>query len=169
MPRDSGITIGGRSLSAVSLRRSLLVVLVGLGAGGFGVYDYVQQNQAVENAVEVDATVVETGVDASSSRRGGPDYSPEATFEYSYQGESYTGNSVFPGSITKDYDTRSAAESVLEDYQAGETVAAYVDPNSPSDAFLVNETSNSPLFFTAIGGLFVLVGGYSALRSLVGR
>ena len=169
MPRDSGITIGGTNLSAVSLRKSLLIVLVGVGAGGFGIYDYVQQNQAVQNAVEVDATVVETDVDASASRRGGPDYKPEATFEYSYQGDSYTGDSVFPGSITKEYDTRSAAESVLQDYQAGETVTAYVDPNSPGYAFLVNEASNGPLFFTAIGGLFVLVGGYSTLKSLVGR
>lgn len=169
MSRESGITIGGQDLSSVSLRKSLLILLIGVAAATFGVYDYVQQNQAVENAVEVDATVVETGVDSVSSRRGGPDYKPTATYEYSYGGESYTSSNVFPSMVSKDYDTRSSAESALGEYEAGETVTAYVNPDSPSDAFLLNETSNSPLLFTAIGGALALVGGWSAFRSYASR
>lgn len=169
MSRDFGLTIGGQDIGSVSLRKSILIFLVGVGAATFGVYDYVQQNQAVESAVEVDATVVETGVDTVSSRRGGPDYRPTATYEYSYEGESYTSSNVFPSMVSKDFDTRSRAESALSEYEAGETVTAYVNPNSPNDAFLLNETSNSPLWFTAIGGAFALVGGWSAFRSYAGR
>ncbi|WP_132058614.1 DUF3592 domain-containing protein [Halorussus amylolyticus] len=165
MSDGSGFSVGGKQLSAA--QGGLLFLVIGLGASGFGAYDYVQQSDAVNEAVEVDATVVETGVD---SVRGGSspgvDYKPEVTFEYEYDGETYTGNNVFPATISRNYDTRSAAASVLEGYDEGETVTAYVNPDSPGDAFLKDEKSNSPLLFVGIGGLFAVVGGSSLFKSV---
>ncbi|GAA0680554.1 DUF3592 domain-containing protein [Natronoarchaeum mannanilyticum] len=159
----AAITIGGRELNPAL--GGILAVIVGLAMVGFGGYDYVQQNDAVENAVEVNATVTETDIDSISNRRAAPDYQPEVTLEYSYGGETYTGGSVFPASISKDYDTRSAAESRLEGYEVGETTTAYVDPDAPGDAFLVRETTNEPLKFAGIGGFMMLLGGWSVFKS----
>lgn len=159
MPPVAAITIGGRELDPAL--GGVIAVGVGLAMVGFGGYDYVQQN----DAVEVNATVTETDVDRNSNRRAAPDYRPEVSLEYSYGGETYTGGSVFPASISKDYDTRSAAESRLEGYEVGETTTAYVDPDAPGDAFLVTETTNEPLKFAGIGGFLMLLGGWSVFKS----
>ncbi|HMB49920.1 DUF3592 domain-containing protein [Natronoarchaeum rubrum] len=161
----AAITIGGRELDPAL--GGVLAVAIGLAIAGFGAYDYVEQNDAVENAVEVNATVTELNIDTVSNRRAAPDYKPEVTLEYSYQSETYTGGSVFPASISKDYDTKSAAESQLEGYAVGETTTAYVDPDAPGDAFLLKETTNAPLKFAGIGGFLMLLGGWSVFKRWV--
>ena len=50
---------------------SALAILVGLGIVFLGFSTLQSQNQALENPVNVSATVVETGIEQSSSRRGG--------------------------------------------------------------------------------------------------
>ncbi|MFC6835997.1 DUF3592 domain-containing protein [Halomarina ordinaria] len=167
MSPDFSISIGGRELDPV--RGGALALVVGLLVTGVGAYDYTQQSDAVANAVEVDATVTETGTESVSQRRGGPEYRPTVSFDYRYEGTAYTSDDVFPSAVTSTYDTRSAAESALQGYETGDTVTAYVDPDSPSEAFLTDRRSNGPLKFVAIGGLFVLVGGASVVRGLAGR
>ena len=158
----AAITIGGRELDPGL--GGILAVAIGLAIAGFGAYDYVQQNDAVENAIEVNATVTEMHIDTVSNRRAASDYKPIVTLEYSYGGETYTGGSVFPASISKDYDTKSAAESQLEEYEVGETTTAYVDPDAPGNAFLLKETTNAPLKFAGIGGFLMLLGGRSLFK-----
>lgn len=167
MSPDFSISIGGRELDPV--RGGALALVVGLLVTGFGAYDYTQQSDAVANAVEVDATLTETGTESVSQRRGGPEYRPTVSFDYRYEGTAHTSDDVFPSAVTSTYDTRSAAESALQGYETGDTVTAYVDPDSPGEAFLTDRRSNGPLKFVAIGGLFVLVGGASIVRGLVGR
>lgn len=148
-----------------TLRGAVVLLVVGLAATGFGVYDYVQQSDAVEDSVEVDAEILELGAETSGSTgSSGTDYRPTVRFEYEYDGTSYTGTSVFPSETTPNYDTRSAARSVLEEYETGETATAYVDPANPDDAFLKNQTSNAPLLFVGIGLFFVAVGGVSTAK-----
>ncbi|EHK01857.1 hypothetical protein HRED_06667 [Candidatus Haloredivivus sp. G17] len=69
---------------------NIAIILVGFGLIFLGYNTYTGQNQALENPVNVSATVTETGIDRQSSRRGGPDYQPEIIFEYSYGGQEYT-------------------------------------------------------------------------------
>jgi len=159
----AAITIGGKEIDP--RKGAVLFIVIGLAFAGYGVYDYVQQNSAVDDAVEVNATVAETDVDTISNRRAASDYAPKVTLEYSYRGETYTGGSVYPASIEKDYDTESAARSQLDGYEVGETTTAYVDPEAPGDAFLVRETTNEPLKFAGIGGLGVLAGVWSLIKS----
>lgn len=152
-----------------SLRRALLLLVVGLAATSFGAYDYIQQSDAVDDAVEVDAEVVAVGVDAAAGgSSAGTDYRPTAEFTYEYDGETYTSTSVFPSATSPNYDTESAAREVLAGYDAGDTVTAYVDPADPDGAFLLDRTSNAPLLFAGIGAAFVAVGGVSTLRRLRG-
>lgn len=161
MSKSSTLSIDGPS----TLRGALLFLLVGLAATGYGAYDYVQQSDAVENAVEVDAEIVETGVESSSTnRRSGVDYKPDVQFSYRYEGTSYTGTNIYPASTTPSYDTESAARSALDGYEPGEMVTAYVDPADPADAFLKNQTSNAPLLIVAMGLFFSVAGGVSSVR-----
>ena len=162
MGDGSGISAGGRDLDPV--RGGLLFLVLGLAIAGYGASDYRQQSAAVDAAVEVDATVVETSVESvSAGSSTSVDYRPAVTFEYAYDGEAYTSGSVFPSSLDPTYDTRSAAESVLSDYEAGERATAYVDPDSPGEGFLVNRESNTPLLAVGIGAVFALLGA-SKLR-----
>nr|WP_240147558.1 DUF3592 domain-containing protein [Halorussus sp. JP-T4] len=142
------------------------MLVIGVAVAGFGGYDYLQQSDAISDAVTVEATITGTNVESVSQRRGGPAYRPEVTFDYRYDGSDYTSNNLYPATFTANYDTKSEAESVLQGYEAGETVTAYVDPNSPGSAFLEQKKSDGPLKLAAIGGLLALIGGVSAFRGL---
>ena len=137
----------------------LLVLAVAfLGAGG---YSYVQQGQAVGDAVTVQATVDSAQVERIDSRRS-IDYEPEIEYTYEYQGETYTSEQVFPGPTIRTYSDRSKAESVVRSFEPGTTVRAYVRPSAPGDAFLIRERTPWPTQALAIGsvllGLVVLAG-----------
>jgi hypothetical protein len=164
---DDGISVrvGGREIDPI--RGGLLALLLGLAVTGYGAYDYQQQQQALEDAVTVDATVVETGVETrSGSSSPGAEYEPTVTFEYRYDGENYTSHSVFPSATTPNYDTRSAAVSVLDGYEAGDTATAYVDPDTPGEAFLLDKRSRGPVIAVAIGGVVALLGVSSLFTGL---
>ena len=161
MSDDTGLTINGPS----SFRGAMLLLVIGLAATGYGAYDYVQQSEAVTNAVESDATITEMGVEADSSGSStDAEYKPTVQFTYEYEGTSYTSTNVFPTDISPSYDTRSEAKSVLEGYETGDTVTAYVNPAEPGNAFLKNQTSNAPLLFVGIGLFFTVFGGVSAVK-----
>lgn len=138
-------------------RGLLLIVLVAVSLIAFGAYDYVEQRNALENAVEVDATVTASEVVTDTSGRG-IDYLPNVTYEYRYDGVEYSSDDVYPGSFSASYDVRSEAEAVVDRYPGGEVVTAYVDPSSPGDAFLRKETSSGPFAFIGIGFVILLFG-----------
>jgi len=159
MSDDDGFTVrvGGREVDPV--RGGALLLVLGLALTGYGGYDYQQQRAALEDAVEVNAAVVETGVETTSgSSSPGVDYRPTVTFDYRYGGENYTSHSVFPSSSTPNYDTKSAAREVLAGYDAGSEATAYVDPDEPADAFLIREASGGPLLAIGIGVALALLG-----------
>ena len=58
-------------------------------------------------------------------------------------------------------------EAVLESYEEGETVTAYVVPSSPDGAFLRSTSSKVPYTFLGFGGLTVLVGGFNLVKASV--
>jgi hypothetical protein len=142
-----------------------VMLLAGLVTAGFGAYDYLGQSDAVEDAVEVEATVLETEVEEVSKRRGGADYDPDVRFEYTYDGETYTSERMYPATFTPDHDTREGAEEVLEEYDTGATVTAYVNPGSPGGAFLKDETTKTPLVIAVLGTVMSLIAGASVVRS----
>jgi hypothetical protein len=164
MTDSSGFSID----SPDTFRGAVLLLLAGLAITGYGAYDYVQQTEAVRNSVEVDATITEVGVETQSSvsgQSGGKvHYEPTVEFEYEYGGSTYTGTNIFPATIAPEYDTRSAAESLVDEYESGAAVTAYVDASNPRHAFLKNKTSNEPLVAAGIGGVISLLGAASTLK-----
>jgi hypothetical protein len=142
-----------------------LVVILGLGVIGYGAYSYTSQNADLDSAASVEATVVSTSVETSPQRRGTA-YHAQATFNYTYDGETYTSSRVYPGELPREFDSKRAAREALGGYEPGSTVTAYVPAGAPQNAFLKHERSNKPFFVMGFGGLFVLVGVYSALKEL---
>jgi hypothetical protein len=144
----------------------MVLLVLGLGLTGYGAYDYAQQSGALRNAVEVNATITDVGIETegASTKDAGVNYEPRVEFTYEYRGNAYTGTNVFPATIAPEYDQRSRAESVVDGYEAGATATAYVDPDDPDDAFLKHKTSTTPLIAAGIGAVISLLGAASALQ-----
>ena len=133
----------------------LIALMLGLGIAGYGGYDYVQQSNAVDDAVAVETTVVNTDISRSEGRRFYYRISVEHTYEY--QGSEYASKQVFPGSTRPIYTVRSDAQRIIEPYEPNETATAYVDPDSPSRAFLERQTTFAPFKFIGFGSLLALL------------
>ena len=157
------LSVAGKQLDL--LQGSVFILVVGVAIAGYGGYEYQQQAQTLSDTTTIEATITDAGVETIPQRRGRTDYEPTVTFEYQYDGTTYTGNDIRPSSIATDYDTRSAAEDALSEYEVGETVTAYVNPASPGQAFLEDRPSKGPMKFVVVGGVTALVGAASTLRS----
>ncbi|MFC7229082.1 DUF3592 domain-containing protein [Salinirubellus salinus] len=164
MGRDSGLqidSVGGPK----TLAGAVGFLLVGLAITGYGVYDYTQQSDAIDDAVEVDATVTEVGIESqSSSSTRGVNYEPQVRFTYQYDGETYEGTRLFPATTAPEYETESAARDAVREYEAGENVTAYVVPDDPDGAFLRAQRSDTPLTLAGIGGVLSLLGGVLTVK-----
>lgn len=161
---DDGLSIDGPE----TLRGSLIVVVLSLGLVAYGGYDYVESREAVRDAVTVEATITDRGVETTSSRTGsGSDveYEPTVAFTYEYEGERHTGTAVYPGRVDTSYDTEAGAREVVAPYEPGTTVTAYVDPADPDAAFLRDRVSNDQFLLVGIGAVLALFGAYSAVRN----
>lgn len=139
-----------------------VALLVSLGIAGFGVYSYVGQAQALDDTETVSATVVATSIDADT-HRGDTDYTPSATFNYTYDGAQYTTTNLYPGPVSKEFNSRERAQEVLSGLETGASTTAYVPVDAPQDAFLVDTRSSKPLAFVAFG---LLGGGIAVVRTI---
>jgi hypothetical protein len=137
-------------------RKSVSLLFLALALVGFGGYSYVQQGQAVDNAVTVQATVDSAHVERIDSRRS-IEYEPDIEYTYQYRGETYTNDQVFPGPTVRTYSDRSKAASVVRSYEPGTTVRAYVRPSAPGDAFLIRERTPWPVRAFALGGVLLCI------------
>ena len=140
----------------------LVALVLGLGAFGYGGYDYVQQSSAVENAVTVETSVVDTEIRETGGRRG-LIYRVSVEHTYQYGGTEYTSEQVFPGSTSPYFTARSDAEAAIEPYDPNTTATAYVDPDSPGKAFLERETTLAPFRWAGLGGLVAVLVALHAI------
>jgi hypothetical protein len=139
----------------------------GVLLAGYGFTQYQGQSESINNAVNITGTVTDTNIQTDSSRRGGIDYQAEITFDYSYEGASYSSDFIYPLDDDREFSTESEAQEYLEDYPPGENVAASVNPEQPGDAFLNAERSDQPLLFMLIGGLMALLGSYKTTKRII--
>jgi hypothetical protein len=137
-------------------RKSVYLLVLAVALVGAGGYSYVQQGQAVSDAVTVQAMVDSARVERIDSRRS-IDYEPEIEYTYEYQGETYTSEQVYPGPTIRTYSDRSKAQSIVQSYEPGTTVQAYVRSSAPSNAFLIKERTPWPTQAFAIGGVLLCI------------
>lgn len=157
------VPIGSTTLH-ITQRRALLFLLA-LGLLGVGGYEYVQQSQAVDDAVTVEATVADATVDRIESGRGATEYEPEISYTYRYDSQTYTSDDVFPGSSIRTYTDRTDAQAIVEQYEPGTTVRAYVLPSDPKTAFLIQQRTPWPLQAVVAGSALFVIGVLAALGS----
>ena len=163
------VTLSVRGRDFTFTRRLLLVAAVLACVAGYGGYAYVQQTQAIERSVPVEATVTNVTI-TEDDTQSGIKYDPDITFAYRYEGTNYTSDNIFPGH-PQNYGERSAARDLLDPYAVGETTTAYVPPASPGQAFLERETTSTPLIFAGLGvlGLLWVVATAGAKHVETGR
>jgi|GEM_PF-804517 len=144
---------------------NIVIILVGVGLLFFGYTGFTGQNQALENPVNVSATVTETGIDEDSSRRGGTDYQPEIKFEYSFEGQEYESSNMYPGGqAPKDYNLESNAKEVVDRYSQGSQITVNVPPENPGEAFIKAKKTSNPLIGIGAGVLFIVLGSYRFMK-----
>lgn len=139
-------------------RAAILLLVVGVGLTGYGVFDGTQQSNAQEAVVAVNATVTGVGTERVDLK-----FVPRVEYTYEFRGQSYTGTNLYATDLLTPYERRSAAESAVEDYERGTTVTAYVDPTEPENAFLEQRSSTTPSTATVIGALLAFFGAVSLL------
>jgi len=108
--------------------------------------------------------MVSTSVETVSQRRG-TEYRPQATFNYTYNGEAYTTTNVYPEPLPREFGSRDEASAQLAGFEAGTTVTAHVPPDSRENAFGKLERSNKPFPSVGLGILLVLETILSSLRN----
>lgn len=137
---------------------SIFVLVVGLAITGVGVYAYTTESASLSNNVEVTAEVIGTSVEDGERTRGTDSYVPVVTYRYSYAGESYTSDNIYPGVNQPQYQDRAGARTHLSAYTVGESVPAYVNPDAPSEAYLENSRTIQPTGSIVVGLLVALLG-----------
>ncbi len=161
-----------------------VVVLVLVGAAVLGGAWTLQQDEQEQlaNAVEHEGTVLSTGVDREErvDRRDPDDdgryeqrereveFVPQVRYRYTYGGQEYESDSVYPIS-RPDFDSRAAAENFTGQYPEGETVTVYVNEKDPGESFLVRQESGGALLlfagvFAGVFWLIALAVGYRSVR-----
>lgn len=150
------------------------VIMVAVGVLGIPAYFISVQQDEIDQSEEVIVTIQDSEIvldDPSrqygSTSSGG--YIPEVRYTYDYEGRQYTSDQVYPGFDNTSTSSREWAEDVVDSYEEGEMTTGYVNPDNPSESFLVKKTT-ADLFggfgviLPALGGFFfimLLLVGYS--------
>lgn len=113
--------------------------------------------QRIDNAVEVDATILTSEVDFER-RNGDRRFFATVEFEYTHEGERYQSDLLYPTTDSKRFDGRSGAVSVVDRYPEGTTVTAFLDPEHPDAAFLNDEPASSGTLYYVVGAAAALFG-----------
>ncbi|WP_225307852.1 MULTISPECIES: DUF3592 domain-containing protein [unclassified Haloarcula] len=161
---DDGLSVNGPN----TVGQSLLLLIAAIGLVSFGAVDYVQSTNAVSESVKVEATITEVGVETKGSSTGSGatvKHEPVVEFTYTYAGETYTGDKVFPGATPPRYDTEAAAQDVIAEYESETETTAYVNPDAPDQAFLKNHVSNRQYIFIGVGSVLALLGGFFTVKN----
>lgn len=153
-----------RSVGGINIHLStgvVVVLLLCLGSLGYLAHDYHEQVSVLDDAEEVEATVMDVGIEEEGRR--GTRYRPSVEYEYEYDGSTHTSDNVFPGSFERTYDTEAEAREVLEPHTEGQVTTAYVDPSDPETAFLERETTNQPIWYGGIVAFVLVLTGLHAI------
>lgn len=132
----------------------LLLVLAVVGGGLLLEYDHRRQQA---DSRPVDGVVLDSGV--TRNEDGTVDLA--LRYRYTVDGEQYTSSNVCAG-IGEQY-CHGNPRDVAARYPEGASVTVYVDPDDPSESFLVKDDSLSA------GGKWAIIGVLFGLVALVGK
>ena len=150
---------------------AIILLVGGIVVTAMGIGAYQSQTEALDNAVEVEATIVTSEVEVyedefrSTPRdrdrvRGTtetPEYRLVIEFEYEFEGEQYRSSNIDVAGSVEKFDDRSDAQEALAEYPEGSQTTAYVNPDEPGEAFLEDELPLGTYLIPGFGG-FLLFG-----------
>lgn len=152
--------------SSTTLWGILVFALIG-GGLVYGGLHLQSQMPSEGETVTVNATVIESDF---TQRGTGSDreFSISVTYEYGFDGQTYTSSNVKAGAEGYTVDRRERAELLTtEQWAGGNTVEADVDPENPETAYLAGYLRGDRLERTAIHYGLMAVGGLMLLASAV--
>ncbi len=150
-------------------------VLAGLFFGvifsavGFGVAFYVGKpilNNANASSDWPSVSGVITTSRVTTSRSDGSTmYSADVVYDYTVEGQKYTGDNVFFGG---NYSTSSSSgiNKIVNRYPKGKTVKVFYDPNEVGNSVLEPGTTWSSYMVYGVGLLFLVIGVLVLLSSI---
>ncbi|QCC51935.1 DUF3592 domain-containing protein [Halapricum salinum] len=165
---ESGESDGdkGDEDSQTTLWGILVFVLIG-GGLIYGGLHLQSEMPGADETVKMNATVLESDY---TQRGSGSDrqFVIRVTYEYTVDGQTYTSSNVKAGAESYTVDRRERAELLAtEQWAAGNTVEADVDPDDPETAYLADYLQGDRLERKAIHYGLMGVGGLMVLASLV--
>lgn len=131
------------------------ILFFGVAMLGYGAYSHTSQSEALDSTETVNATITSSSVEYLTGKGG--EYRPQATFNYTYEGETYSSSTIYPGGVTKTFLTEQKAQTEIEEYDPGAIVTVHVPTDTPGDAFLKTDTTDRPLYFLGAGALLSVV------------
>lgn len=132
----------------------LLIILVGLGGAGYGVWTIWQQHHMITSARPATARVIDH---QTEDLKGGGFVAkvPLVKYEYTVDQKTYTSQTVTPAEFMLPDDW---AESVFEQFPIGAEAQASYDPSDPAKAFLIAKYSVKPYLPLLISLVVVAFG-----------
>lgn len=105
-------------------------------------------------SAEVKGTSIETVRSRDSEGRTRTSYKPIVNYTYVINGRQYSSGIVTPLDETMSH---SSASDVINSYRKGQRIEAYVNPDDPTDAFLLREYTFFPYIFLLFPMLFLAI------------
>jgi hypothetical protein len=141
------------------------IALIIFGGGGLvllyvGVTQYFLQRRLLANAVTIEARIIKSEVHKSVSSdtdtrllrdNSTVSYRPDVQFRYIFRGTPYESDLLRPTIIVHSYASQDSVVQELAPFPVGATVPAYVDPENPDKAFLLQESGAGPVVFIIVG------------------
>lgn len=132
--------------SRVTLGLAVCLTVLLLGSGGYLAYSTFTQQTQANTAVE--ATVLSSEFDPEG--RYDDDFYVFIEYRYSYEGETYTSDNIYPGASSRVIDDEQRAREIIQQYPAGETVTAYVNGDDPTESYLIEADTGGTVLGTAV-------------------
>jgi len=140
--------------------------VLGLGFFAAGAYFAAPHVLDTANSQPVAAEIVSSDWGTYSTTEGQTRAYVDVTYRYTYEGEEYTGDTVFPGGRNQ-LPSGHRAEQIARNYSAGSTATVHVVAGG--DTYLI-ETA-MPWWYYLIpgfGALIAILGAWNLVRWLLG-
>lgn len=164
---------------------TVFLFMAGAGMAAVGVMEYQETRDLLEDAEEVEATIVAVeidieegiGADGGISDRTSHEFDDDTTFylhiefEYEYDGvERSSTNFDAVGSIPS-YNEWEDAQEASEEYSVGDRETAFVPPDDPDEAFLEGDMPFTVYGLIGFGVLLLVASVFLpiAFRFDIGR
>jgi hypothetical protein len=141
------------------------IAFIIFGGGGLvllyvGVTQYFLQRRLLANAITIEAQIIKSEVHKMVSTdtdtrllrdNSTVSYRPDVQFRYTFRGVAYESDLLRPTIIVHDYASSGSVLEELAPFPVGAKVRAFVDPEIPDKAYLLQESGGGPLVFIIVG------------------